>query len=108
MQKGRVPPKTVHWTGKVIAAPRSRLPELLARKEAAKTGIYLLAGPDPDRIGGVRTYIGEADNVGKRLRRHDAEDSMDFFDRVAVVVSSDDNLTKAHARVLESQLIRLA
>jgi hypothetical protein len=33
---------------------------------------------------------------------------MDFFDRVAVAVSSDDNLTKAHARVLESQLIRLA
>ncbi len=33
---------------------------------------------------------------------------MDFFDRVAFVVSTDENLTKAHARFLESQLIRIA
>src|SRR6266446_827391 len=75
---GLLTAEIVNWTGKVIAAPRSRLPELLARKEAAKTGIYLLAGPDPDHIGGVRAYIGEADNVAKRLRRHDAEDAMGF------------------------------
>jgi hypothetical protein len=105
---GLLTAEVVNWTGKVVAAPRSRLPELLARREAAKTGVYLLAGPDPDHVSRVRAYIGEADSVGKRLRRHDAEDAMDFFDRVAVIVSSDDNLTKAHARVLESQLIRLA
>lgn len=105
---GLLTAEIVNWTGKVVASPRSRLPELLARKEATRTGVYLLAGPDADHVGRVRTYIGEADHVGKRLRRHDAEDGMDFFDRVAVVVSSDDNLTKAHARVLESQLIRLA
>lgn len=32
---------------------------------------------------------------------------MDFFDRVAFIVSKNENLTKAHARFLESQLVRL-
>ena len=37
-----------------------------------------------------------------------ATKAMEFFNRVAVVVSSDENLTKAHVRVLESRLIRHA
>lgn len=64
-------------------------------------------GPDPERASGVKVYIGEADSVGARLRHHDTKDEMDFFDRVAFIVSKDENLTKAHARFLESQLVRL-
>jgi len=41
------------------------------------------------------------------MRHHLRSDSKDFFDRVAFVVSSDETLTKAHARYLESRLIRL-
>ena len=36
----------------------------------------------------------------------DRDDDKDFFERVMFVVSKDENLTKAHARFLESQLIR--
>lgn len=97
-----------NWSGKVLAAPRSRLGELLKRGESARTGIYILTGPDPDRPGGTMAYIGEADDVAARLRIHLRSGDKDFFDRLAVVISSDDNLTKGHARFLESRLIRLA
>jgi hypothetical protein len=98
----------VNWTGKALAGPRAKLGQLIRRDEAGRTGVYFLIGPDPDRSGALKAYIGEADNVRKRLIRHEGDDSMDFFDRVAFVVSKDENLTKAHARFLESQLIRIA
>ncbi len=96
-----------NWSGKVIAGPRSRIAELLRRPEASRTGVYIQVGPDPDRPGELLGYIGEADDVAARMRHHLRSDSKDFFERVAFVVSSDDSLTKAHARYLESRLIRL-
>lgn len=95
-----------NWTGKVVTAPRSKLAEVLNRPEAAKTGAYLLIGDDPDAVGGVRIYIGESDVLSKRIRNHDA--AKDFWDRAVLISSSDDNLTKAHVRYLESQLIKTA
>lgn len=97
-----------NWNGKVLAAPRGRLGELLKRGEASRTGIYVLTGSDPERLGGTIAYIGEADDVAARLRIHLRSGDKDFFTRLAVVVSSDDNLTKAHVRFIESKLIRLA
>lgn len=96
----------INWTGRACVAPRSRIVQLLSRPEAQQTGIYILLGPDPDRIQGQLVYVGEGDKVGQRLRRHIDDEAMDFFDRVAIVVSKDENLTKAHARFLESELIR--
>lgn len=96
-----------NWSGKVLSGPRGRIAELLRRPEASRTGIYMQIGPDPDRPGELLGYIGEADDVAARMRHHLRSDSKDFFDRVAFVVGSDDALTKAHARYLESRLIRL-
>ncbi len=96
-----------NWSGKVLAAPRSRLAELLKRSEMSSTGVYILTGPDPEKPGGTVAYIGEADDVAARLRFHLRSGDKDFFDRMAVAVSSNENLTKAHARFLESRLIRL-
>jgi len=95
-----------NWIGKVLSAPRPRLVELFSRKECAGTGIYVLWGPDPERAGRALGYIGEADDVAARLRYHLGSGDKDFFERAAVIVSSDDSLTKAHARYLEAQLIR--
>lgn len=95
-----------NWTGKVVSAPRSKLAELLNRSEAARTGVYLLIGDDPNALGGARVYVGESDVLAKRLRNHDVH--KDFWDRAVLIASSDDNLTKAHVRYLESQLIRTA
>lgn len=96
-----------NWSGKALAAPRSGLTGLLRRSEASRTGVYVLVGPDPDRPGGILAYVGEADDVAARLRNHLRSETKDFFDRVAIVVSSADNLTKAHVRYIESQVIRM-
>ena len=96
-----------NWSGKVLAVSRSRVPDLLRRPEAARTGVYVLLGADPDRPGGILAYVGEADDVAARLRHHLRSEAKDFFERLAVIVSSADTLTKGHVRYLESQLIRL-
>jgi hypothetical protein len=97
-----------NWNGQVAAAPRGRLADLLSRPEAGRSGVYILFGPDPERADGVLAYIGEADEIGKRLRIHVRSADKDFFDRLAFVVSADDSLTKGHIRYLESRLIHLA
>ncbi len=96
-----------NWNGKALAAPRGRLPELLRRPEASRTGVYILLGPDPDQIDGVLAYIGEADDIAARMRIHLRSESKDFFDRVVFLVSSDEMLTKGHVRYLESRLIKV-
>lgn len=93
-----------NWTGHVLTGRRSDLARLLARDELARTGVYLLLGEDDD--GDALGYIGETDELGKRLRGHDRD--KDFWDRVVVISSKDANLTKAHVRYLESTLITLA
>src|SRR2546425_11811513 len=77
---GIITAEVVNWTGKALSAPRARLAQLIRREEAERTGIYVLIGPDPDRVAGYKAYIGEADSGGTRLRHHD--DDKDFFDRV--------------------------
>lgn len=105
---GLIVAEIINWSGKVLSVPRGRVAELFARPEAGRTGLYLLVGPDPDRSMRDLAYIGETDEIGKRLKFHLSSGKLDFFDRVAVIVSSDDNLTKAHVRYVESQLIRMA
>lgn len=108
---GLLTAEIMNWTGHVVAAPRSDLAALLKRPEVGRTGIYILLGDDPDSMGGQLAYIGEGDDVGKRLYQHarsEDQNGKDFWDRAIVLTSKDTNLTKAHARYLESRLIRLA
>lgn len=95
-----------NWTGHVVTAPRSKLAELLVREELRRTGAYLLLGDDPDAVGGIRLYVGEADEIRTRLREHNR--SKDYWERVVVITSKDANLTKSHGRYLEARLIALA
>lgn len=90
---------------RAAVASRTALPDLVRREEAARTGIYLLVGPDPDLPGRQLVYVGEGDQVKTRLAAHDADDSKEFFTRAVFVVSKDENLTKAHGRYLESRII---
>ena len=108
---GLLTAEIMNWTGHVVAAPRSDLAALLRRPEVARTGIYILLGDDPESLGGQLGYIGEGDDVGKRLYQHARPEAMhgkDFWNLAVVLTSKDMNLTKAHARYLESRLITLA
>lgn len=108
---GLLTAEIMNWTGHLVAAPRSELASLIKRPEVGRTGIYILLGDDPEATGGALAYIGEGDNVSKRLYQHSRPESQggkDFWDRAVVLTSKDSNLTKAHARYLESRLITLA
>ncbi|MCK7638063.1 GIY-YIG nuclease family protein [Corynebacterium sp. P7202] len=108
---GLLTAEIMNWTGHVVAAPRSDLAALLKRPEASRTGIYILLGDDPESLGRQLAYIGEGDNVSRRLYQHarpENQNGKDFWDRAIVLTSKDVNLTKAHARYLESRFITLA
>jgi hypothetical protein len=108
---GLLTAEIMNWTGHVVAAPRSDLAALLQRPESRRTGIYILLGDDPNSLGGTIAYIGEGDDVSKRLYQHarpEDQGGKDFWDRAIVLTSKDSNLTKAHVRYLESRLISLA
>jgi Domain of unknown function (DUF4357) len=90
---------------RAVVASRTALPELIKREEALRTGVYLLVGPDPELSGRTLVYVGEGDQVKTRLQAHDADEAKDFFTRAVLIVSKDENLTKAHGRYLESRVI---
>ena len=107
---GLLTAEIMNWTGYIVAAPRSDLAALLKRPETSRTGIYILIGDDPESVGGQIAYIGEGDDVSKRLYQHarpEEQGGKDFWDRAIVITSKDTNLTKAHARYLESRFISL-
>ena len=61
-------------------------------------------GIDPES-GKPSAYIGEAEVLRDRLRQHR---NKDFWVSVVAFVSKDENLTKAHIRFLEGELIKEA
>ncbi|MBV7282443.1 GIY-YIG nuclease family protein [Corynebacterium sp. TAE3-ERU30] len=101
---GLMTAEILNWTGHMLRARRKDLARLKNREEAQRTGVYVLFGTNED--GEPAAYIGEGDNVIRRLENHNAR--KDFWEDVVIITSKDMNLTKAHVRYLESELIRLA
>ncbi len=95
-----------NWSGKALAAPRSDLAELFSRDEADQAGVYVLAGTD-GQTGQTVAYVGEAEVLRHRLKRH-VQEGLDYWNRVVVFVSKDENMTKAHVRYLEGAMIDAA
>ena len=67
---GLLTAEIMNWTGHVLTGPRSKLGELVQRPEVGRTGIYFLVGADPENSFRSLVYIGESDDVGKRLKQH--------------------------------------
>lgn len=108
---GLLTAEIMNWTGHVLSGPRTKLSELVQRPECARTGIYFLVGSDPDNSFRPLVYIGESDDVATRLRQHNREENRggkDFWEKVCLITSKDQNLTKSHVKYLESLLIRNA
>jgi len=98
----------MNWTGKFTVAPRTQLADLAQRDELKRTGVYILAGQNPKDPAQEMVYIGESDNIWKRLIQHNNDSSKDFWGKTIIITSKDENLTKAHGRYLESRLIQIA
>lgn len=94
-----------NWSGQAIACPRSRLNELKQWSEAQRPGVYFLLEKQTSETGD-RAYIGESENVVKRLSQQDK--NQDFWNEVIVFTSKDENLTKAHIKYLESRLTAIS
>jgi hypothetical protein len=94
-----------NWTGKALMAPRTRYKDLRSRPDLVGPGVYVLAGPTESGVPALRVYIGETDDLPGRLDSHNK--NKDFWNRVVVFTSKDDNLNKAHIRYLEARLVAL-
>lgn len=108
---GLITAEIMNWTGHVLTGPRSLLADLVQRPESGRTGVYFLIGNDPEGSPLPLIYIGESDDVATRLKQHNRAESnggKDFWERVCLITSKDQNLTKAHVKYLESLLIRSA
>ncbi|MDF9841775.1 MULTISPECIES: GIY-YIG nuclease family protein [unclassified Paenibacillus] len=103
-------PRTIeigNWSGKAVYAHRSSLSKIIDRDEFDRPGVYILKStPNSDNFS-ERIYIGEAENLKNRLKQHLASSEKDFVE-LAVFVSKDEMLTKAHIKYLEAKIIRLA
>ena len=92
-------------TVRVFDVPRSELKEFAKLPESSQSGVYFLIG---EGEAGARStlYIGESDDVGRRLGQNDA--TKDFWDRALVAVSLTNTWTKAHIHYLEFEALALA
>jgi hypothetical protein len=93
-----------NWTGKAVSGPRTEFEGVLGRDESDKPGIYFLTGTDPE-TGKPAIYIGEAECIRDRVKNHNDKD---FWNQITFFVSKDENLTKAHIRYLEGELLKRA
>lgn len=101
---GLMTAEILNWTGHMLRGRRSELGEIKRREEAKRTGVYVLFGTNDEDEPAA--YIGEGDYVANRLDQHNL--NKDFWKDVVIITSKDMNLTKAHVRYLESELIKLA
>lgn len=97
---GRMSCELSNWTGKAYKIPRINIKECGDRTDLGNTGVYLLLGKDEE--GADQVYIGEAENVLKRLIQHLTQ--KDFWNETIVFISKDENLNKAHIKYLENRL----
>ncbi|TFL18466.1 GIY-YIG nuclease family protein [Jannaschia formosa] len=91
------------WTGLLFVSGASAFGDLTARDEVDRTGVYILSGPDPDKAGSTRVYIGSGNSVAERIRQSALK--RDFWETAITVTTSDDDMSKGHAEYLEARLI---
>ena len=93
-----------NWNGRVLK-PRSELNfSYRTGNESVYTGVYFLLGRDDDNNDTI--YIGEAEDMKKRLKQH--LNDVNYWNDAIVVISKDNILNKAHVKYLENLFYMLA
>lgn len=101
---GRMSCELSNWSGKAYKIPRIKIKDCSDRNDLTSTGVYLLFGKDEE--GKDLVYIGEAENIVKRLNQHLSQ--KDFWNETISIISKDENLNKAHVKYLENRLHNIA
>lgn len=97
-----------NWTGQCIKIPRNLLDKAKNREEINSMGIYFLFGYSEENPDDRIVYIGEADNVYRRLVQHAKDEEKLFWTEAIAFTSKDDFLTKGHIKYLEHELISIS
>ena len=93
----------MNWTGKGIAFPRAKWPELCRRSEFSQIGIYILTGYREEDDDLPTIYVGQADGIKNRIDAHLKDKT--FWDSGVIFVSKSRGLNRAHVTWLEYALI---
>jgi hypothetical protein len=98
----------MNWTGRGYHVPRDDWPKLRSRPELQSAGVYILIGREEDELGNEMpvAYIGQAEDIRKRLDQHDA--SKEFWDQAMFFISANNGLNRAHITWLEWSLMAKA
>jgi hypothetical protein len=94
-----------NWTGKAFIGERKHVKLIQTIDELSVPGVYFLLKESNSEII-KNIYIGEADEVNKRLNNHFTQ--KDWWDDFIIFISKDTSLTKAHVRWLENKLFEIA
>lgn len=97
---GMLTAEVFNWTGHVLMTPRTQISNALSRKHSKHTGVYVLIG---ENDGEPLAYIGEAENMAKRLGQHVA--NKDWWSSAILITTAADTLNKAHVKYLEARLV---
>lgn len=88
-----------------IVVPRSKMTEIITRKELQKYALYILLGETDE--GEPKAYIGETNNFSKRIKDHDQKKG--FWSKALVFISQNESqIDKADVQYLEAKAISLA
>ncbi len=96
-----------NWVGKGFYSPRAAINKVMTRPEFSKPGVYFLKSVPKSDYFSERIYIGEAENIGTRLKQHLSDPNKDF-EELVFFISNDHLLTKTQIKYLESRIVQLA
>jgi hypothetical protein len=88
-----------NWTGVSLVFPRQNWSNTKKRSEFEQAGIYILTGYHEDDPDLPVLYIGQTDNLRKRIEQHVR--TKDFWDKAVVFVATNNFLNRAHVTWLE-------
>lgn len=102
--EGIVTAELSNWNGKAIRLPRTEVQQC-QRSDVEGVGIYFLFSKADD--GGDAVYIGEAENILKRLKQHlaDYQSGKEEYYWTTAVTFVGRDLNKALIRYLENRLV---
>lgn len=95
----------VNWTGQAFHCPKTKIKDLKTWPESERPGVYILIGIDEQ--SNEAAYIGESENVYRRLQQHLANPPIEF-NEIIIFTSKDDNISKGHITFLEEKMLTRA
>jgi hypothetical protein len=96
-----------NWSGQGLVFSRADFAAAV-EQGMSTPGVYVLLGDDASGEFEAAAYVGEGEDVARRLVSHQRDDAKDFWTSTVVFTSKAASLNKAHIRYIESRLIGLA